>query len=357
MVELIGIVSAPEVKYVYNETELREVARLDELIYGSESIDYEGLCAWWRTYKRGVYVLWKDTRTIGAIGIWPIKKRTYDRLIKGSIDETDLKAQDICGRASVRAHPYWYFADIVLQQEYRNKPERLALLLMEEAIRNWLREGNLPSQIHVCALGFKEEGISLLQKFKFLTPGNQTVTSPRKKPVYIRTLTTDELQRELDYLSSRRSRLVAPLPPPPPVKDKYDVFISYRREYFAIANEIQKGLEKHKINVFLDLPDLGHGRVDKALLRNISKTPYFIVLLSPGCFHDCFEKKDWFRREIALAIRKKRKILPIQMLEFDLKHLEELPDSIRALPNYERVLYVNQYAPLVINEIIKKLKF
>jgi hypothetical protein len=226
--------------------------------------------------------------------------------------------------------------------------------MMEETLRQWLSEGNLSSEIHVCALGFKDAGISLLQKFKFLTAGDEPCMSPENKPVYTRTLTTDEIQQDLNYLSNCRNRRADESPEP--VMNEYDVFISYRREYYDTADKIQKGLEKEGLNVFLDLDDLGHGRFDKSLRRNISKTPYFIVLLSPGCFNGCFDRKDWFKREIALAIKKKKKILPIQMLEFDLRHLEDLPDSIRILPSYERVLYVKQYEESVIEEILRKIK-
>jgi hypothetical protein len=329
--------SKPAVKAIRRESEIRWVSRLDASIYGAESVDYEGLCGWWRAYPKGIYALWKDSRIVGAVGIWPLRREAYDRLVAGQMDETDIKAEDIWGGNARESHPYWYFADIVLEEEYHKTRERLALILMEESVRNWLGRGNLTPEIHVCALGFEEEGESLLGKFNFRPPGGRPVRSPRGKPVYARTLTTCELLEALDYLSHLRKRRRGAGDAPAPARRYYDVFISYRREHHEFARLIHGELEEMGYSAFLDVADRCTGRFDEALYESIRNTPHFVVILSPGCLERCPEGEDYFLAEIAHALKADRHVLPVVMTDF--KFPADLPAELRTLPLQQHVRY------------------
>ncbi|HEX8920553.1 MAG TPA: toll/interleukin-1 receptor domain-containing protein [Pyrinomonadaceae bacterium] len=351
----------PEVKYVEDGTDLKAVSRLDELAYGGESINHKGLCSWWRAYPRGIYVLWKDFRIIGAVGIWPLKKATYDRLVKGKIDEPDIKAQDISGRIDSRTYSYWYFADIVLEEQYQDTDEKLGLVLLEESLRQWLSEGNLAPQINVCALGFEQEGISFLQNFNFLPVEVRglPVKSPEGKPVYTRVLTIKELQQAIDRLSSAVNRDAGDIAParPFPRRHEYDVFISYRRRQISeiFARLIQSELERKGLNVFLDADDLRQGRFDEALRRCIRETANFIPILSPGCFDRCSDRKDWFRQEIAYALKEGKNIIPIIMRRFKFPK-QALPANIKGLPTHQNITYQHEGFKAMIERIIQYLQ-
>lgn len=346
----------PEVTNVRGEGELLAVSRLDASAYGGESVDHAGLRAWWMAYPKGIYVLWKDSDIVGAVGIWPIKKGTYNRMIEGKIDEVNLKERDICRRAAGKKYAYWYFADIVLREDHRDRPEKWAFFLLEGAVRHWLSEGNLSPEIHLCALGFTPGGITLLRKFKFLPAGDTPVTSPQGKPVYQRTVAIEDILQALGHLTASRVILAQTLSPQPAGEKRYDVFISYRREQFGIAALIQAELEKKNLNVFVDVDDLRQGRYDEALRTNIANTPNFLVILSPGCTDDCSDEKDWFRREIALAVETGKNIIPILMPGFEFPSPEALPADIRNLPHYESLPFVPKYSKAVISEIIEYLR-
>jgi hypothetical protein len=345
MGELNDLISplAPEVTSVRSEPEVRVVSELDALVYGGESIDHEGLCSWWRAYPAGIYVLWIDSKIVGALGVWPIKKATYNKIIKGEIDEVDITGRDISRRAAGRTHSYWYVADIVLEKRYRNKPEKWALFLLEAAISKWLREGNLASEIHLCALGFEREGISLLENFKFSPAGDNAVRSPADKPVYQRTVKIKDIQQVLDHLTALRRG-----------EKEYDVFISYRRERTAkiFAQLIQSELENRKLKVCLDVTDFRQGPFPKTIQKNIVNSPHFILILSRGCFVKRSDEEDYFREEIALAIRKKRNIIPIMLEEFEFPRKSTLTTDIRVIRDLQSVLYTHDYSDAMIEKII-----
>jgi predicted nucleotide-binding protein len=238
----------PEVTPAMSEPELRLIAELDASAYGGESIDYEGLRAWWRVYPKGAYVLWKDSKIIGALGLWPIKKTTYERLIKGEIDEVDLKAKDINRIVDGRTYSYWYFADVVLQEEYQNRREKWLVFLLEEAIRQWLSEEILPSEIHLCALGFTGKGISLLERFRFLPAGDSPVRSPTGKPVYQRTVDIEDIRQVLNHLTAIRGveESTAPHQTTTQKRGKMSqpkLFIGSSQKNLRVAKIIAEGLE------------------------------------------------------------------------------------------------------------------
>jgi GNAT superfamily N-acetyltransferase len=215
--------ASQEVRYVESEAELREVSNLDASFYGGESINHEGLLAWWQAYKKGIYVLRKDENIIGAIGIWPVKKAAFDKLIKGELDEVDLTAQDISGSVTGQTCAYWYFADIVLKKQYHDTPEDLALFLIEETLSQWLIEGGLASRIHVCALGFEAAGIKLLERYNFQFAEGKPVWTPRGKPAYMRTLADKEIQQEIDNLHALRIRRLIDAWPTPVAEEPANI--------------------------------------------------------------------------------------------------------------------------------------
>jgi hypothetical protein len=346
MEELISVPPLePEITHVRSERELRAVSELDALAYGGESIDHEGLCAWWKAYPKGVFVLWKDSEIVGAVGVWPIKPATYKKIIQGKTDEVGINAKDICKGLAGRAYSYWYVADIVLREECRDQPEKWVLFLLEGAISQWLSEGNLSSEIHLCALGFKLDGISLLEKFKFLTAGDSPVRSPTGKPVYQRTVVIKDIEKVLEHISAARNE-----------EKKYDVFISYRRKSAkGVAQLIQSELEKRNLRVCLDVTDFPQGDFHEAIDKIIADTRHFITILSHGCFRKR-SSKDYFRRELALAIETKSKIIPIKMDDFEFPDASVLPAKLRGVLKQNSVSYSDEYPKAMIERIISFIR-
>lgn len=350
--ELIPEPGEPEVRSAFSEAELKVVSRLDKEVYRGESIDHEGLCSWWRRYPKGVYLLWKDLRIIGAVGIWPLVEEAYGALVRGDLDEVDLKAQHIERPCNGRLHAYWYFADVVLERKYRKK-DKLPLVLLEGSMDGWLSEGNLAPQVHVCAFGFTTKGIRLLKKFKFIGDDVNPVRSPRAKPVYERISSIEGLRKDLDSLRALLKK--SPARSPGPKADRFDVFMSYKRSVSSeAARLIRSELGHRQLRVFLDVDDLRPGHFDEELIACIERTPNFLVILSPGCLDHAFDEEDWFRQEIAVAVKAGKNIVPIIMPMFNFP--QSLPPDIQVLKTHQAITYSHEFFDAMIDKVLSYIR-
>lgn len=95
--------------------------------------------------------------------------------------------------------------------------------------------------------------------------------------------------------------------------ERYDAFISYRRETGSdLASLLKIQLENtHHKRIFLDVKELQVGRFDEMLLSRIEETPNFILILSKDSLDRCTIKTDWLKREIMQAINTGRNIIPV----------------------------------------------
>ena len=138
--------------------------------------------------------------------------------------------------------------------------------------------------------------------------------------------------------------------------EKYDAFISYRRESGAAeARLIRAELREKKIRAFLDVDDLRSGHFNVALLRRIAEAPNFIVILSPNALDRCSEKEDWLRKEIAQAVATRRNIIPIMLRGFEFPDRDSLPDELKPLPTHNGLEYSHKYFNAMIAEILNYL--
>jgi len=139
-------------------------------------------------------------------------------------------------------------------------------------------------------------------------------------------------------------------------EQEYDVFISYRRGTGAeTARLLRSELRHNNLRVFLDIDDLRPGHFDQALLRCITNTPNFILILSPHCLDNCADEEDWLRLEIAQAVKTNRNIVPIMMPNFQFPEAEHLPTDIRVLRTHQSVSYSHEFFDAMIAKIIRYL--
>ncbi len=107
-------------------------------------------------------------------------------------------------------------------------------------------------------------------------------------------------------------------------KQKYDVFISYRREGGdKYARTIQQALEK-QYRVFLDFDELKDGVFDQRIINAISNSPVFLLILSKGALDRCINEKDWVRQEILQAVKCGCHIVPVTIDDT----FDGIPDSL-----------------------------
>lgn len=134
----------------------------------------------------------------------------------------------------------------------------------------------------------------------------------------------------------------------------YQVFISYRRAGGeALAYLIYEKLSNLGYSVFYDIESLSSGKFNTKLYDMIDACNDVLVLLPPGGLDRCKNDGDWFRREIAYAIKQNKNIVPVFMSGFD--WLEEMPEDIQELRNYNGVHVTFDYFESFVRKLEKSL--
>ena len=95
-------------------------------------------------------------------------------------------------------------------------------------------------------------------------------------------------------------------------KNKYDIFISYRRVGGAqYARILQLMLIQRGYKVFLDYDELTDGVFGDHIKAAIKEAPVFMLVLSKRSMERCVNEDDWVRQEILLAIQEGKHLLPV----------------------------------------------
>lgn len=94
--------------------------------------------------------------------------------------------------------------------------------------------------------------------------------------------------------------------------NKYDIFISYRREGGAqYARILQLMLIQRGYKVFLDYDELTDGIFSDHIKAAIKDAPVFMLVLSDHSMDRCVNEDDWVRQEILLASQLGKHIVPV----------------------------------------------
>ena len=111
---------------------------------------------------------------------------------------------------------------------------------------------------------------------------------------------------------------------------KYDIFISYRRTGGKfIARTLKESLKAKGYTVFLDYDNLIDGIFDSRILEAIVSAPIFMLILSEGSLDRCIMDDDWVRKEIELALKHSKHIIPINPDKKFTEFPSDIPDFIR----------------------------
>lgn len=116
--------------------------------------------------------------------------------------------------------------------------------------------------------------------------------------------------------------------------NKYDIFISYRRDDGQQhARLIEKELKSRGYNVFLDYEELDKGLFDEKIVGAIASSKIFLMVLTPLYLSRCNREVDWVRKEIQLAIAQKKELVPVVpdglFKEIPEEQKEGLPEDIK----------------------------
>lgn len=123
--------------------------------------------------------------------------------------------------------------------------------------------------------------------------------------------------------------------------NKYDIFISYRRDDGQQhARLIEKELKSRGYKVFLDYEELDKGLFEEKIVEAITETKIFIMVLTPLYLSRCNKEEDWVRKEIQLAIAQKKEIVPV------------VPDGVfKAIPEDQKA-----GLPTDVKEVVERIQ-
>lgn len=115
---------------------------------------------------------------------------------------------------------------------------------------------------------------------------------------------------------------------------KYDIFISYRRQGGeSTARILCERFTDMGYKVFFDVEHLRSGNFNTALYSVIEECSDFFLVLSPNALDRCANENDWVRNEVSHALRHGKNIVPILLRGF------EFPQTLP--PDIESVRFMN----------------
>ena len=91
---------------------------------------------------------------------------------------------------------------------------------------------------------------------------------------------------------------------------------------------------------FFDVEDIGSEHFDIRILKEIEAAPSFLLILTEHCLEGGLAEGDWFRREIAHAIRHQKNIVPVLNPGFEFPPSDSLPPDLAQLPRYNGIRYL-----------------
>ena len=129
------------------------------------------------------------------------------------------------------------------------------------------------------------------------------------------------------------------------------IFISYRRkDGFYPAYLLYKELIGQNFTVFFDLKSLRTGVFPDIIRQNIEDCTDFILIVSDSTFsRRIFQADDWVHRELALALRLNKNVVPVFV---NGTIPDDLPEDIARIKNRQGL---QQIDPNLISENYKKL--
>ena len=94
----------------------------------------------------------------------------------------------------------------------------------------------------------------------------------------------------------------------------FDIFISYRRsDGDKVARILDLAFKNDGYRCFLDYNSIEGGLFEEKIHVAIKDAPVFIMVMTPDYFSRCSEKGDWVRKEIELALKYEKTIIPISI--------------------------------------------
>lgn len=137
----------------------------------------------------------------------------------------------------------------------------------------------------------------------------------------------------------------------------FDIFISYKRKSLPTANNLYYRLTTRGYSTFFDIEELRKDNYNTQLLNYIENAKDVFVILEEGSLDACKQddwEKDWFCLEIALAIEKKKNIIPILLNGYTMPSEDFFPDKLKELHFKEAPEFNYSFFEAYLDKLIEK---
>lgn len=141
-------------------------------------------------------------------------------------------------------------------------------------------------------------------------------------------------------------------------KNRYDIFISYKRKSLPTANNLYYRLTTRGYSTFFDLEEMGRDNFNVQLLNYIENAKDVFVILEEGsldgCKQDNWEEKDWFCHEIAFALEKKKNIIPILLNGYKMPSEDFFPEKLKELSLKNALEFNFSFFEAYLDKLVEK---
>lgn len=135
--------------------------------------------------------------------------------------------------------------------------------------------------------------------------------------------------------------------------NKYDIFISYRRSSYDVANLIATRLASAGYSVFFDMEKLRSGKFNEQLYDVIENCKDFVIVLPPNALDRCVSEDDWVRLEVMHAMNTNKNIIPVMLNGFAWPN--QMPQGMEELRNYQALTASSvEYFDLAMEKLQKR---
>lgn len=172
-------------RYVRFEIELDYVWKIDNIIYGSFNVSKQTLYEWYFQYKQGTLMMFKGSKFLGYIGIYPLNKSSFERLKKGELKEDKIGEKDICSNEEVKKCSTWYFSGYALYEQ------SLFRTMVAEALKRWSHIFNENETIEALSFSYPGSDEEFLEQIGFIQIKEKT--SITELPIVYRTFDKTEV--------------------------------------------------------------------------------------------------------------------------------------------------------------------
>ncbi len=169
-------------------------------------------------------------------------------------------------------------------------------------------KAKLPALQILLALAFnKDFAITLKNNVTFMDHVRALTTSPQQDLQRVATALIWKLEKEPETLAKTIEDQPSSSSAPIVTKKQFDIMISYSHSDKQLCHQILSGLEKDKLNVWID-SRLMHGATFDAMAKAIENAEFVLV-----CMSDAYKQSPFCEMEASYAVKRRCRIIPLVM--------------------------------------------